>query len=407
MYKNIPGELKAVPNWVCWKAIPDPKSHSGIKKIPINPLTGGQAMSNNPQTWSDFQTAVNMSQNYSGIGFMFSNSGYFGIDLDDCREDINNYLNGQKNNIVGEFIDTMQTYAEISQSCNGIHLICKGKLPNGGRRKGKIEMYDSGRYFIMTGKTIGSFSAVSNGTERIKPLHDKYFGTPAPQKKTLPMTTPNLTEQELINKIRNSQSGEKFSRLYSGDFSDYPSQSEADMAFCAMLAFWCSGDTALMDKIYRNSGLMRDKWDRKQNGNTYGAITHAKAVSQCSNFYTPSPLDNYSVTIGSTIKPLSAEPKLPMHTLDDTGNAQRLNDFCGNVFRYNYTDKRWMYYKGGVWLYDDRGAVFTAADVILERMKIELKSWTEHDGGSMLQDYQKHMKKTRSHSAKENMVKEF
>lgn len=406
MFNNIPDELKYLNNWVCWKAYPDPNSHSGIKKVPINPYTGGQAMSNNPQTWNDYETAVRTSVNYGGIGFMFSGSGYFGIDLDDCRDDIDGYLKGDKNNIVAEFINTMQTYAETSQSGNGIHLICRGTLPPNGRRKGKIEMYDSGRYFIMTGNAIGGFSAVSDGTERVKSLHSKYFGIP--QQLSLPNLAPmrafpSLSEHELIEKMLNSQNGDKFAKLYSGDFSDYPSQSEADMAFCSMLAFWCGGDTSLMDSIYRSSGLMRDKWDRRQNGSTYGAITLAKAVSNCTNFYKFAPHDDYSISIGGG----TMEQKLPMHTLDDTGNAERMNDYCGNVFRYNYTDKRWMYYKGGVWLYDDRGAVFTAADVILERMKIELKSWAEHDGGSMLQDYQKHMKRTRSNAAKRAMIKEF
>lgn len=343
-YQVIPQEMKDIPNWVCWKSYPDHKSHSGIKKIPVNPYTGGQAMSNNPQTWSDYDTAVRASVNYDGIGFMFSNSGYFGIDLDDCRSGIDSYLKGDRNNIVAEFINTMQTYAEISQSGNGIHLICRGTLPPNGRRRGKVEMYDSGRYFIMTGKKIGGFPEITDGTERVKALHAKYLSTqrPAPTTSALPMwTIPTLTEQELIEKMLNSHNGDKFAKLYSGDFSDYPSQSEADMAFCSMLAFWCGEDTSLMDSIYRNSGLMRDKWDRRQNGSTYGAITLAKAAAGCQNFYTPAHEDDYKITIRNSNIPKS---KFPMHTLDDTGNAERMRDYCGDTFRYNYTDKRWMYY---------------------------------------------------------------
>ena len=414
MYRNIPNELKNIQNWVCWKAYPDANSHSGIKKVPINPVTGGQAMSNNPQTWSSFETAVRVSSAYDGIGFMFSNSGFFGIDLDDCREDIEAYLGGDSNNIVAEFIGQMQTYAETSQSGNGIHLICSGSLPSGGRRKGKVEMYDSGRFFIMTGNAIGGYTAISNGTECIKPLHQKYIGrttsagvmpsnVPTAQiRSVIPCT---LSDHELIEKILHSASGDKFSALYGGDFSDYPSQSEADMAFCSILAFWCGGDAETMDRIYRSSNLMREKWDRKQCGSTYGAITISRAVENCQSYYQPQEQDDYYITIKNPTP--APTPKLPMHTLDDTGNAERMNDYCGRVFRYNYTDKRWMYYKGGVWVYDDRGAIFTAADVILERMKLELKSWTEHEGGAYLQDYQKHMKRTRSNAAKTAMVKEF
>lgn len=410
-YDYIPDELKAIPNWVCWRAYPDANSHSGIRKVPINPMTGGQAMSNNPQTWSSFETALKSSVHFDGIGFMFSGSGYFGVDLDDCRDSIDNYLHGDMSGIVAEFISSLKTYAEYSQSRNGIHLICRGTLPLGGRRNGKVEMYDRGRFFIMTGNAIGDYLYISDCTERIKPLHAKYFGVQrtqtAPTQHFTPMA-PTLSEQEIINKIMNSQNGEKFAALYSGDFSGYPSQSEADMAFCSLLAFWCGGDTDLMDRIYRTSGLMRDKWDRKQSGSTYGAITLSHAVAGCQNFYQPPVEDDYYITIKNpSPAPAPAQTKLPMHTLDDTGNAERMKDYCGDIFRYNYTDKRWMYYKGGVWVYDDCGAIFSAADVILERMKIEMKSWAEHEGGSMLQDYQKHMKKTRSNATKTAMVKEF
>ena len=40
-YSAIPQELKDYKNWVCWQAYPDPKSHSGISKKPVNPKTGG------------------------------------------------------------------------------------------------------------------------------------------------------------------------------------------------------------------------------------------------------------------------------------------------------------------------------------------------------------------------------
>ena len=73
--------------------------------------------------------------------------------------------------------------------------------------------------------------------------------------------------------------------LLRGDFSGYSSQSEADLALCNDLAFWCRRDATLMDGIFRLSGLMRDKWDRRQSGSTYGALTIQKAISSCRNVY--------------------------------------------------------------------------------------------------------------------------
>ena len=94
-----------------------------------------------------------------------------------------------------------------------------------------------------------------------------------------------LSANEIIEKARNSQNSSKFEALYKGDISDYASQSEADMAFCNMIAFWCGRDVELMDSIYRSSGLMRSKWDRKQSGSTYGMLTLQKAVSTCQDIY--------------------------------------------------------------------------------------------------------------------------
>lgn len=407
MYEKIPDELKNCPQWVCWKSEPDPKSHSGIRKIPINARTGGQAMSNNPETWSDFQTAVRASRNYSGIGFMFSGSGYFGVDLDDCFPEIEGYLRGEKN-FVSDFVDGLGSYTELSQSCHGLHIICRGSLPEGARRKGKFEMYDKGRYFIMTGNPIDPDNVlpVADCTESIKLLHEKYLSSEKPKKTyqtvNLPCNPVNMAVSEILEKAFASKSGEKFRKLYSGDFSDYPSQSEADLAFCNMLAFWCGRDISKMDDIFRQSGLMRDKWDRKQSGSTYGKLMLKKAVENCQEVYNPQKNDSYSLSVGS-----NPQTEIRMHTLDDTGNSQRMYDLCGNIMRYCYTDNKWLCYRDGKWQYDDKGSVFMWADRVLESMKSELRLWAEHEGGAMFEEYKKHMKKTRSNNSKKAMVKEL
>lgn len=401
MYEKIPQEMKSCINWVCWNAIPDEKSHSGIKKVPICALNGNPAKSNDPTTWTDFANAffIKNAHNFSGVGFMFSESDYFGIDIDDCRDEVERYLNGDKSGIIGEFIETLGSYAEISQSGNGIHIICKGTLPDGARRKGRIEMYDSGRYFIMTGNQIGHFDEVKNCTESIKILHEKYLGSPKKTVVKKATEVKNLTEKEIVDRM--CRSSAKAERLYKGDFSGYNSQSEADMAFCSILAFWCGGDTSLMDSIYRNSGLMRDKWDRKTSGSTYGKILMEKCVSSCTEFYNPHK-SSFRMSIGK-----STDVEIKAHTLDDTGNAQRMNDVFSDSLRYSFTDKRWLYYTGSKWQYDNKGIVFTCADEILVRMNKEYELWAKKDGGSMLNDFQKHKKKTRSNVAKTAMIREF
>ena len=61
----------------------------------------------------------------------------------------------------------------------------------------------------------------------------------------------------------------KFSALYGGNISGYPSHSHADSAFAFMLAWWTQ-DPAQIDSIFRSSGLYRDKWDSLRGSMTYG-----------------------------------------------------------------------------------------------------------------------------------------
>lgn len=374
-YFAVPEELKGYKNWVCWQSYPDPKSHSGISKKPINPRTGGFAMPNNSDTWSDFETAVRESVKYSGIGFMFSNSPFFGVDLDDMPNDIEDYKNGGADNIISEFVNTLQSYTEFSQSKTGVHIICKGTLPEGRRKakndSGGFEMYENGRFFVVTGDYCSAYAYINDCTESIKPLHSKYLGKATEPQPKLRNIEVNLnTVDDIVKAACNAKNGNLFRALYSGDFSAYASQSEADMAFCNMLAFWCGCDTDKMDSIFRQSGLMRDKWDRKQSGTTYGIITLQKAVSGCTQTYNPKQHNDYSISIGDG-KAVQAvdEEKMRAYTFDDMGNADRFVDLFGDNVRYCYTEKKWYYYNSMKWCVDNIGVVLRMADKSVEAMK--------------------------------------
>lgn len=61
--------------------------------------------------------------------------------------------------------------------------------------------------------------------------------------------------------------------------SGYKSRSEAELAFCEFLAQMVGEDVELIDTIFRHSKLMREKWDRKESGGTYGENIIKKAIS--------------------------------------------------------------------------------------------------------------------------------
>lgn len=417
-YENIPAELKALPNWVCWTAVPDERSHSGVSKKPVNALTGELAKSNDPTTWTTFDNAAKAAPKYSGVGFMFGNCDYFGVDVDDVREDIGVYREGGES-IVSEFISTLESYAELSQSGNGIHIICRGHLPPHGRRRGNVEMYEDGRFFVMTGDILDDVREIRDCTGSIKALHEKYIGGGCdPKPEPRPVCEVPQTADELVRLACDSKNGERFRALYSGDISAYPSHSEADMAFCSMLAFWTGCDSSKMDSIFRSSGLMRDKWDRKQSGSTYGILTIQRAIAGCSDTYSPDPSGGFSVKIRSAGEdPISVggeDEAAPaafrrLYSFDDMGNARRFCDLFGKDVRFSYIDKRWYKYDGRRWAADTAGTVEHLADLAAEAMKPEAAIYSQSDeenGTDMLKAFEKHCKASRSNKAKRAMLTE-
>lgn len=407
MYEQIPQELKALPNWICWDAVPDEK-RGKIKKVPINALTGGGAMSNNPSTWCDFDTAVRASEKHSGIGFMFGGCPYFGVDIDGKEEELEAYQRGENGNIISEFISTLQSYAEISQSGKGIHIICKGHLPPQGRRKGNVEMYETGRFFVMTGNSCSEYAGISDCTESIKPLHEKYIGGGRePQAKVRPAVSLSSAD-DIVKAAAGAKNGGKFVALYGGDTAGYTSSSEADMALCSILAFWTGCDASKMDVIFRSSGLMREKWDRPQSGSTYGALTIQKAIAGCSQVY--SPKNSYSASFKQgEVNAQTEQTGQRLYSFDDTGNAQRFVDLFGDKVRYCYTDKRWLWYDGRKWCTDMTGTVKRLADKAVACMAAEAKVYAQLDadeGTDMAKAFEKHMKSCRSNKSKNAMLSE-
>ena len=96
----------------------------------------------------------------------------------------------------------------------------------------------------------------------------------------IPAKKPQLTvdEDAVLSKISEHS---KYSKLFRGEWIDeYPSQSEADLSLCAYLMILTENDSALTDKIFRNSGLFRDKWDEKRGGKTYGEMTIENAYQK-------------------------------------------------------------------------------------------------------------------------------
>lgn len=409
---NIPDELKQLDNWCVWKF----ENRNGKRtKIPFNAATGEFAKSNDKSTWSSYETAVN-AEGADGIGFFFE-PPYLGIDIDDIDDDLHRFKQGDKlDNIVSEFNEAFKSYTEVSPSGNGLHIIVKGKIPGTRRRKGNIEMYDSGRFFTMTGKSIGKYKDVTEVSKQVfKTIYDKYLPDNTVQYPTTnnyQQNIHNLSEIDVINEIYKSKQAKLFDDLMKGNYEPYyTSHSEADMALANILAFWCAKDYSQMDSIFRQSNLYRDKWDEKRKNATYGEQTLFKAINETNNIYTPKQQtdDNPLRYVLSKLFDNQEETKeYPIRSYDDTGNADRFIDRYGNLYKYSYIANKFYIYDGMKWKVDDKGSIRKLIDEMIESIKNEKllhsENVTEEEAREV---FQKYYKKTRGTQAKKNIMNEL
>jgi putative DNA primase/helicase len=285
---NCPAAWRELSQWVAWRAVP--RDDGRTDKVPINPHTGGNASSTNAATWGTLEKALACYERrgLAGVGFVVKEADTFcGVDFDHVVA-----ANGSIAPDSMAKIRALDSYAELSPSGTGAHVYARAKLPPGRRKMGAIEFYDQGRFFTFTGNhlpdTPREIEARQGAIER---LHAEtvtaYEGDkPTPGTQPPPSVTLSLDDTELLDRARNARNAPKFVRLWAGRFDDYPSQSEADAALCSLLAFWAQ-DAAQLDRLFRQSGLYRPKWDQKRGELTYGELTVQHALETCAERYTP------------------------------------------------------------------------------------------------------------------------
>ncbi|WP_342051564.1 MULTISPECIES: phage NrS-1 polymerase family protein [unclassified Cupriavidus] len=283
-FDGIPSELKSQPHWVLWDY---EKKENGKWTKPPRQLNGQYAKPNDPATWSTFEEVRGAYEKggFDGIGVMVRD-GICGIDLDHVLS-----TSGDLERWAQEVVDQYAgTYVERSPSGDGVHILAKGKLPRCGKAgpDNRLEFYDerSSRYFTVTGHGVGATGEITDQQAAIDWLSNRYSKTnEAGEKSQLPTDSPATTllaDAAMLASAMQVGDGERFRKLFEyGDFSDYPSQSEADLALANMLAR-ATQDAATLDRLFRASGLFRPrKWDapHSNDGQTYGQMTIAKALS--------------------------------------------------------------------------------------------------------------------------------
>ena len=320
-------DLQKEKVWVNWRF--DPKRG----KVPINSRTGGNAMSDNPQTWNYFQMAKAQIGRYDGVGLMFAN-GVCGVDIDGTDG------HTKENPLTAELLELFKgTYIERSPSGSGYHVIFRcdvNKIPTVTDKDGKrklnpayyqknpkngIECYISGltnRFFTCTGDVVSANTAITDQTEQVLYLLHKYLYRG--EKK---ITT------DILERARNARSGGKFVALFDkGDTSAYNGDdSSADIALCNQLAFYLQGDAAAVDAAFRESALYRPKWER----NDYRQATISKAIALCGGEYYRGRGRPRTRTQDETSAKEDFTPEVLNAYLEENGISVRFNDITKAV----------------------------------------------------------------------------
>ena len=311
---GLPEGVREREQWVCWR---EEDRDGKPTKIPVTPGAGGFASSTESDTWSDFETALEYTEteHADGVGFVFTDDDpIVGVDLDDCRDP----ETGDVDDAARDIIDRLDSYTEVSPSGTGYHVLLRGELPEGRNRRGSIELYDTARFFTVTGDHVDETPThVARRQDALAAIHREYVQDTGSDtaSESEPRGATNgesatsgavnvdvdLEDEVLLEKARNASNGEKFERLWNGNTVGYDSQSEADMALCCLLAFWTGGDRTQMEQLFRQSGLHREKWDEVHyaDGSTYGEKTIERAIATTSEFYDPDAGDDAADPHGS------------------------------------------------------------------------------------------------------------
>jgi hypothetical protein len=283
--ESIPQELCGLRQWVVWLYEWRENKNSGGKwtKVPYDPTSKRRASSTDSATWGTLDEALRAYRagSFNGIGFVFAN-GYGGIDLDECRDSITGKIEAWALEVMRE----LASYSEISPSGKGLHIFVRAKLEGSGLNRRnwhgrKIEIYDSGRFFTVTGNRLdGSPVGVEDRQSEVIALYNRVreeTGAGPKPKTSTPEGSPDerasspqrgrvaptsASDDELIRKILASPERNRFEDFFTGGAHKYGSDSEADFAFVSLLCRW-TGDDEQVARIWRLSGLDRDKLRRQ------------------------------------------------------------------------------------------------------------------------------------------------
>ncbi len=254
----VPDEMKARNNWVAvktWKSAEKDK----LSKRPIDCNTGNYAESDNPETWTTFDKALEYVREHGGTTVAYALDGKDNVscvDIDRCFDE-----NGELSETAKEALKRSgATYAERSVSGNGLHIFGKtdGMDLRTFSKGGDLEFYQKEQFIAMTGDGAKTKDLVNFDTCGMKPYLESKCEKRIEWKGVCKGENglSSMSDKDVVEKAREAKNGDKFKRLYAGEDLQN-NHSNSDMSLMNILAYWCNGDKEQMLRIFATSGLFR------------------------------------------------------------------------------------------------------------------------------------------------------
>jgi putative DNA primase/helicase len=260
---GIPDALKPERRWSVSQYQCDDKSRS-IKK----PL----GRSNDPATWQTFAQALALYQRGGWDGLLFAlGDGWGGGDLDHCCQGGMSIFPGAT-----AIIERFGCYCEMSPSGTGFKLFFRSARV--GFQVDFATMaftaWRAPRFFAVTGH--GSGDPTVDGTRALDFTLPERQPEPSGPREGYPDADITSDDDLLLLMVGNDTNGDDVLALWRGDMSAYGNDhSRADMALLRHLAFWTSYDSDRVERLFRQSGLMRPHWDKSA---SYRRVSLGKAL---------------------------------------------------------------------------------------------------------------------------------
>lgn len=332
-----------------------PLANGKTDKLPLHSVTLAVSDAHDPTAWTDYGTAAALALALGAshcVGFVLRDDDpFFCLDIDQCLTPA-----GEWTELARSLCQQLPgCVTEISQSGRALHVWGMRLVMPAHAQKNidlHIELYSrSGRFIALGSQAVGEMAA---DCPEIDAVAARYF----PPRVAAPMAAPSdgpradwrgpTDDADLLRRALQSKSAAgvfgnraTFADLWHADATAlgraYPpdasssepyDRSSADAALAQHLAFWTGCDAARIERLMRQSALVRPKWDDREDYLVGRTITNACAMQRDVLQDKPSAVPEAPVAAGVAGPPAIAD------VVGDTflGAAEQKRLFAGCIY---------------------------------------------------------------------------